>query len=130
MSDLEEIMDTRPKTVFCDIDGTLCEHGGDICVQHLRPLNVLPGVLEHLREWDRRGYHIILVTGRRESVREDTVRQLAAAGIIYDQLVMGVGGGTRVLINDTKQGSVGETAISINLVRNQGLLDIAEDLCE
>jgi hydroxymethylpyrimidine pyrophosphatase-like HAD family hydrolase len=114
-------MDKRPKTIFCDIDGTLFEHKGDICSQHLGSATLLPGVKSLIQEWDRNGYHIILVTGRRESVRKDTERQLAEAGIFHDQLVMGVGGGVRVLINDRKPSSEDDTAVAINITRNYGL---------
>jgi hydroxymethylpyrimidine pyrophosphatase-like HAD family hydrolase len=116
-------MDIRPKTILCDIDGTLIEHRGDICTQHLiREDIVLSGTLEKLREWDKKGYKIILITGRRESTRKETEEQLSKFGIIYDQLVMGVTGGVRVLINDTKPDKETDpTAISINIKRNNGI---------
>ena len=50
-------------------------------------------------------------------------RQLAEAGIIYDQLIMNVGGGVRVLINDKKPNKDDETAIAICVERNKGLKD-------
>ena len=41
----------------------------------------------------------------------------------YDQLIMGIGGGQRVLINDLKpDGSL--TAGAINLNRNQGISNL------
>ena len=42
-------------------------------------------------------------------------------GIFYDQLVMGVGGGQRYLINDMDPKKPGERAISINLKRDKGI---------
>jgi len=84
-------------------------------------MKVLEGTISKLQEWDRKGYNIILTTGRRESMREQTVIQLSAAGIIYDQLIMGIGGGKRCLINDLKEGSDEPTAIAINVQRNQGI---------
>ena len=93
----------RPKTIFCDIDGTLVTHGKPTDAAHPDyTLNLLKGTHQTLNEWDRRGYKIILTTGRKESLRKVTEKQLAEAGIIYDQLVMGIGGGDRVLINDRK----------------------------
>lgn len=114
------MINERPKTVFCDIDGCLIRHKGDITMQYKYDAEVLPGTLRKIREWDKKGYCIILTTGRKESVRKDTERQLADAGIIYDQLVMGIGGGIRVLINDRKPDSEEDTAIAINLTRNKG----------
>lgn len=117
-------MDSRPKTILCDIDGTLCEHSiPTLNTNHNTKLKVLPGTVEKLSEWDAKGYNIILITGRRESMRISTERQLAEAGIFYDQLIMGVGGGVRVLINDNKpNGDV--AAMCVNLERNKGISNI------
>jgi len=94
---------SRPKTIFCDIDGTLIEHISPIeTAKSDHKITVLHGIAENLEEWDRKGYNIILVTGRREGVRKTTEMQLSQAGIIYDQMIMGLGGGDRILINDKK----------------------------
>lgn len=113
-------MDNRPKTIICDIDGTLLKHHGDITKQHLSEPELLPGVIDTIKEWDIKGYKIILITGRRESVRKETEEQLSKVGIIYDHLIMGATGGVRVLINDRKQGCIENTAEAINLERNEG----------
>jgi FMN phosphatase YigB (HAD superfamily) len=114
----------RPKTIFLDIDGTLVKHLGGLDRQFTKELELLPGALEKLVEWDRKGYNIILTTGRRESMRKRTEEQLAKLGLFYDQLIMGIGGGTRVIINDRKPNSSEDTAIGISLDRNTGILDI------
>jgi FMN phosphatase YigB (HAD superfamily) len=117
-------MDTRPKTIICDIDGTLVRHFPPFISSRLdTKLELLPGTLEKLSEWDYKGYNIILLTGRRESMREVTEKQLAELGIFYDQLIMGIGGGPRILINDNKPNGV-ETAFAINIERNKGINDI------
>jgi FMN phosphatase YigB (HAD superfamily) len=113
-----------PHTIICDIDGTLVEHQGDICKQHISDLKILEGTLEKLKEWDRKGYRIILLTGRREGVRKFTEEQLSKAGIFYDLLIMGVGNGKRFLINDRKPSTAEETAIAINLARNEGIKNV------
>ena len=113
-----------PKTIFCDLDGTLVKHSNPIDIQDpYFELQVLPGVHEKLIEWDIKGYHVIITTGRKESARESTIKQLQRAGITYDQLIMGFGGGDRILINDRKPNSDRDTAYAINLERNKGLLD-------
>lgn len=111
-------------TIITDLDGTLIEHCGDICKQHLLPARVLPGVLNKIRSWTKKNYHIIIITGRAESTRSYTEKQLTEAGILYHQLIMNVDSGSRVLINDLKTDRDGPTAIAINLERNKGLGDI------
>jgi len=117
-------MDLRPKTVFCDIDGTLVKHAPPhISSQECYEMEVLKGTLEKLLDWDKKGYNIILTTGRKESLRRVTELQLSKVGIFYDQLIMGIGGGHRILINDCKD-SGDEYATAINVKRNTGIKDI------
>ena len=111
----------RPKTIFCDIDGTLFKHHGDLSEISTADPELLDGALAKLVEWDSKGYNIILVTGRRESMRKKTEECLEEVGIFYDQLVMGLGGGCRVLINDLKPDSETPTAVAINLERDKGI---------
>ena len=118
-------MDIRPKTVFCDIDGTLIKHFSSEESFYSYKLELLPGTIEKLLEWDKKGYKVILTTGRKESMRKHTEEQLAQVGIFYDQLVMGIGGGVRVLINDLKPGSEEETAVAITLKRDTGISKIS-----
>ncbi len=116
-------MDKRPITIFCDIDGTLVTHYKPI-EQHSNKLKLLDGTLEKILEWDKLGYTIILTTGRKESLRKTTENQLQETGIIYDQLIMGIGGGMRYLINDRKPQDSKDYAIAINLERNKGIKNI------
>ena len=116
------------KTIFCDLDGTLTKHPGSEFSTVLQDpdhrLELLPGVKEFLMKIDKERYHLVITTGRKESGREATIKQLQKAGILYDQLIMGFGGGDRILINDRKEGSDRDTASAINLTRNEGVLDI------
>lgn len=117
-------IDNRPKTIICDIDGTLFKHNiPAFNTEENSFTELLPGTLEKFSEWDTKGYYIILMTGRRESMRKVTETQLAKQHIFYDQLIMGCGGGTRVLINDKKPDNK-EAAIAINIERNKGIKDI------
>jgi len=118
---------TRPKTLFLDIDGTLFFHTGNRTemARSTRMPKVLPGVLEKLNTWDQKGYCIILTTGRKEGDREVTMKQLQYHGIPYDQLVMGITGGERILINDTKPNDKSiSTARAITVIRNEGIESI------
>ena len=114
--------DIRPVTFFCDIDGTLIKQG--TASENSNPehtLELLPGTIKKLEEWDRKGYNIILTTGRKESMRFATERQLQRAGIYYDQLVMGIGGGPRYLINNKKRDNETNYATAINLNFEEGI---------
>ena len=119
---------SSPKTIFCDLDGTLTKHPGPgfstILQDPDHRLELLPGVKEFLMKIDKERYHLVITTGRKESSREATIKQLQKAGILYDQLIMGFGGGDRILINDRKEGSDRDTASAINVTRNGGVLGI------
>ena len=118
-------IDKRPATIFCDIDGTLVNHSKPTDAQlPSHELILLEGTIEKLLEWDKLGYNIILTTGRKESLRKVTQDQLEKVGIIYDQLIMGIGGGKRYLINDFKENSNEPYAYSIDIKRNSGIKNI------
>ena len=104
-------------TIFCDIDGTLF-HQPNV-IPYPKGATLLKDVIKRTYEWAHNGYNIILTTGRKESERQKTVEQLNEMGIVYDQLIMGLGTGPRVLINDTYDDQ--KKAFSINVVRNVGL---------
>ena len=117
-------MDTRPKTIICDIDGTLVIHTPPaVATLPSHKMTLLDDTISKISEWERKGYNIILLTGRKESMRKVTEKQLRKIGIFYDQLIMGVGGGARYLINDLKPDGK-ETAFAINLERNTGIKNI------
>lgn len=109
-------------TIICDIDGCLIQYEHKTLSGKITNTDpkLCPGVLEKFHEWDLKRYNIILLTGRRESSREQTEKQLRELGLFWDQLVMGVGGGPRHLINDMKSDGT-HTAFAYNLVRNEGL---------
>jgi len=112
------------KTIFCDIDGTLVKHvPPDESALPSFKMTLLPNAMENLLDWNRKNYTIILTTGRKESQREITIKQLQEVGIFYDHLIMGLGRGTRVIINDKKIDGE-NTAMSINLERNKGFANI------
>ena len=116
--------DNRPATIFCDIDGTLTKHTLPTVSQlPSNKMELLDGTLDKLNEWDKKGYRIILTTGRKEGLRVQTEKQLQEVGIIYDQLIMGIGGGPRYLINDKKPNGR-EAAKAINIDRNEGIKNI------
>lgn len=111
---------SAPKTIFCDIDGTLIKHKQDIIKNIYEEPVILSNVIENIKLWDKLNYKIILITGRKESTRLQTEQQLSKLGIIYDQLIMGITNGDRIIINDKKLNGIHNTCYAINLVRNAG----------
>tara|TARA_Y100000592_G_C5465782_1_gene316620 strand:+ start:2041 stop:2406 length:366 start_codon:yes stop_codon:yes gene_type:complete len=119
------MQNNKSKTIFCDLDGTLVEHSDPISIQDPDfKLKVLPGTHEKLKEWDSKGYYIIITTGRKVCAKSATINQLSKAGIIYDDLIMGFGGAARYIINDRKKDSNANTAFAINLERNKGIMNV------
>ena len=111
------------KVIFLDIDGTLLKHHNKgLSAILTEKAELLPGVIEKINEWESKGYRIILITGRSESMRYITERQLESLGIFYSILIMEVTG-DRILINDKKPD--GRVAASvINLDRNTRIGDV------
>lgn len=115
----------HPRTYFLDIDGTLLEHLKDFeKITTTENIRALHGAKEKTGKWHCEGHTIIITTARSESMRGITERQLQNAGIVYDQLIMGLSAGVRVLVNDYKWG--GEyKAKAYNVLRNKdGLFDV------
>jgi dTDP-glucose pyrophosphorylase len=114
-----EFNEDKIKTIICDIDGTILKH-----IHRYSSLNKIPqitdGVIKKFDEWDSNAYKIILMTGRKESAREQTVAQLRKVGVPYDQLVMDAGNGQRFLINDKLNESSFDRAISVNVITDGG----------
>jgi ribonucleotide monophosphatase NagD (HAD superfamily) len=114
----------RKRTYIVDIDGTLiCNYGKGMDVQLNEPNKLLPGVREAFLKWEHEGGYIVLITGRKSSHRVETEFLLKSLGLYWDQLIMGVSGGNRYLINDCKIGGE-QTAYAINVERNTGLKGI------
>ena len=115
----------RPATIFCDIDGTLIKHPHPSeAAKNNYKATLLEGTIEKLLEWERKGYRIILTTGRKESMRPQTIKQLQEVGIVYDLLVMGFGSGPRYLINDRRPENGQDSAFAVNVDRNEGIKNV------
>jgi len=108
------------KTIICDIDGTIFKYSprGTDQIMNEEPV-LLPGIKEKFNEWEMAGHRIIIITGRRESLRRWTEIQLTDAGIAFDTLLMGHADTERILINDVA--STGRVkAFAVSLDRDQG----------
>ena len=88
-----------------------------------RQLQLLPETIEVLKQWEKSGHRVILVTGRKKSHRKQLERQLRKAGIFWDELIMGLSNGPRVIINDVKEGGE-DRALGYNVARNLGIREL------
>jgi NDP-sugar pyrophosphorylase family protein len=122
---VNEFKTKKPKTLFIDIDGTILKHVHTISQVYSEPSCALPGVVNKINEWDSHGHKIILCTARKESTRAITEQQLREHGIAWDQLVMGIGGGERVLVNDKLNRLDTDRAVGVNVVTNEGFDSIS-----
>lgn len=111
------------QTIILDIDGTLLKHPGSFD-EIGKVTELLPGVREKFADWVSKDYTIILVTGRRESLRRKTINQLNDLGLPFDHLIMGLPRGKRLLVNDFKPGSTDSTAEAYCVERNKGLKEL------
>ncbi len=112
------------KTVFCDLDGCVFKHHGDMATILSSKCELLPGVKEAFRKWTHRGYTVVLTTGRPEGLRDLTNQQIRDNGLYYHYLIMGLPRGPRVMVNDTKLSLNIEMAIGVNLPRNKGMENV------
>jgi uncharacterized HAD superfamily protein len=115
---------SNPKTIFCDIDGTLIEQ---LPFEDINCDNafLLPGVAEKMNEWYQNGHYIVLTTARPETMREITVTQLASINIFYHQLVMGVGRHERILINNNATDTPNvPRALAVDIPKDAGFVNI------
>lgn len=117
---IKEFYTDKPKTIFCDIDGTILNHLHKFSVITDSNQSLLEGVVEKFNEWDSHGHKIILCTARKESARKMTEDSLKRLGICWDVLLMGLTSGVRVLINDKINDNIQDRAIGVNLITNSG----------
>jgi len=109
----------KTKTIICDLDGTILKHThkySDLSIDQ----KSLIGVNKKFDEWDSLGYKIILMTARKESARKITEKLLLELKNPYDLLIMGVGNGIRVLINDKITETSFDRAVAVNIVTDSG----------
>jgi len=117
---IKEFYTEKPKTIFCDIDGTILQHAHRFSDVFFNEPKLLDGVLKKFNEWDSQGHKIILCTARKESGREMTEKHLKELGLCWDYLIMGVTSGVRILINDKLNKIDDNRSVSVNVITNEG----------
>jgi len=115
-------------TFFVDIDGTLVQYRkfSELSTAVLTPIQE---VIDVVNKYYDEGAIIVITTARPSSCELFTKQELEKIGVKYHQLVMDLGRGTRVILNDKDpENEQIPRALGINLNRNQGWegLDITE----
>ena len=115
-------------TLFVDIDGTLVKYRkfSELSESILTPIQ---DVIDYVNDHYDNGSVVIITTARPSTYELFTKQELEKIGVKYHQLVMDLGRGTRVILNDKDpENEQIPRAIGINLNRNQGWegLDITE----
>ena len=80
----------KPKAIICDIDGTLAEMTGRSPYDYTRVKEDIlkQPIAEIIEKFQNDGYKIILLSGREDSCRDDTIEWLADNSVDFDHLFM------------------------------------------
>jgi len=115
---------TKYPTFFVDIDGTIVKYRkfSELDTAILTPIQ---DVIDLINKSYDEGCHIVITTARPQSFELFTKQELEKLGVKYHQIVMGIGRGTRVVLNDIdpEQPEL-PRAWGINFTRDKGLQDI------
>ena len=107
-----------------DIDGTLVKYRKfeELSTAKLEPIQE---VVDFINKSYDDGCHIVITTARTEPYRLFTKQELEKIGLKYHQIIMGLGRGTRIVINDKDPDKPNlDRAVGLNLTRNEGFKNI------
>jgi hypothetical protein len=108
-------------TYFVDIDGTLVVYRKFDELRSTPPVPIQSVINKINEEYDS-GAHIVITSARPVEFLEFTEQELNSIGIKYHQIILGIGRGTRYVINDKDPEFPDiDRAVGINLIRNKGI---------
>jgi uncharacterized membrane protein len=114
----------KTPTYFVDIDGTVIKYRKFEELGNTTP-EPIQDVIDYLNEQFNNGAVIIITTARPEDYRLITKYELNLIGLLYNDIIMGCGRGSRIILNDLDPDNLElSRAIGINLKRDEGLKNI------
>ena len=112
-------METRPTTIFCDLDGTLVENTSSKFPPYIGNGKPLKNNIKWLQELHAKGQiEIIITTSRSKKYKDVTLKELKEKGIPYNELIMGLSHSKRIIINDFAPSNPYPSCGAINISRN------------
>lgn len=114
----DKVIELSPlgKTWILDLDGTLVKHNGYKLDGHD---TLLPGTKDFLKNITDQDL-VIIVTSRKEDIREETIAFLRENQIRYDHIIWNAPYGERIVINDKKPSGL-RTAVAVNVERDSSV---------
>ncbi len=108
------------RNLFIDLDGVIFENGSRAIDPKWGENPIIKANVDAIQRIMSDRVRIYFLTARPETYRAVTQRQLRAAGLSYQGLVMGLLHAKRTLVNDFSRnpGSLWPTAEAINVIRN------------
>ena len=110
----------KNSTYFVDIDGTIVKYRqfDSLLSTKAEPIQ---DVIDSLNEEYDKGSHIVVTSARPIEYLEFTKKELKKIGLKYHQVILGIGRGTRFVINDIDPDNpMVKRAVGINLIRDKG----------
>lgn len=112
------------KTLFIDLDGVLVENSGKHFTPKWGTTKAIQKNVDVINDLYNSGkVTVIITTARDYDFEEQTLNQLGMLGIRYHRVLMGLPHSQRILINDFLTTNPYPSAVAINLVRNNAILD-------
>lgn len=106
----------KKSTFFCDIDGTLI-HYREFESYKTNQAEPITQNIRLINDAYDKGNCVVLTTARPEYLRHHTIKELNQVEVKYTTLLMGIGRGIRILINDRERPTE-DRAVSININKN------------
>jgi hydroxymethylpyrimidine pyrophosphatase-like HAD family hydrolase len=119
-------------TIFIDLDGTLIFHNSGLSLDGKSIGKVVPidiNIFDKLTKFQKSGGKVIVTTARPANSNSSLISQIESFNFKPDQIIFGLTGGQRLLVNDIKPTAPhNRSALSVNIARNSGDFVIPDEL--